>query len=113
MGLLDDNLEVDLLAHLANKYMKHKSKVMVYVPNYTPKYMYMGVIDEVDGDMVMTSNIKFDGNIIYHYHYWISRNNPKYAKSSYSAERGQYCCDYSSGTPVTPDFIIKWMGVWD
>lgn len=113
MSILDDNLEIDVLANLANKYMKHKSTVMVYVPDYIQKYIYGGIIGDIDDDMVMTSNIKFDGNIIYHYHYWISINNSKYAKSSYSAKRGQYHCEYSGGTPVTPDYIIKWMDVWD
>lgn len=113
MGLLDDNLEIDLLAILADRYMKHKSKVMVHVPDYTQKYLYMGIIGDIDDDMVMTSNIKFNGCIIYHYHYWISRNNPNYAKSSYSAKRGQYSCEYSCGQPVTPDYIVKWMDAWD
>ena len=115
MSILDDNLDIDALAILADRYMKHKSTTMVYVPDYIQKYIYVGIIGDIDDidDMVMTSYIKFDGNIIYHYHYWISRNNPKYAKSSYSAKRGQYHCDYNGGQPVTPDYIIKWMDIWD
>ena len=113
MGLLDNNLEIDLLAMLADRYMKYKSKVMVKMPGREDIMKYMGVIGEVDDDMVMTSRVEFGDNVIYHQHYWISRNNPKYAKSSYSAKRGQYSCEYSGGQPVTPDYIIRWMNVWN
>ena len=91
-SILDDNLDVDLLAYYMKQYIEiEKARYNVYNLRYI--YKYGGVIgdyDSVDDLMVVHEPKPYHDTYIYTY-YYISKHNEKYNKSQYLLERYERC----------------------
>lgn len=113
MSLLDDNLDIDLLAYYIKQYMEiEKARYNVYNLHYL--YEYGGVIGDYDSveDLMVVHQVEYDSNLctyIYTY-YYISKYHERYNKSQYSLDYNKpWHCDYHAGSKVTYNYIVDYI----
>jgi hypothetical protein len=104
MSLLDiEQIEQNsLYKHLAHIYIKIRKYKYGTFTNPNTKWVYGGVIGDVDDDMVLTSQLSRDSNSNYILnHKWISKHHPEFCN--------KYCLyytnEYSQDVMITPDLI--------
>ena len=112
-SILDDNLDIDLLAYYIKQYMEiEKARYNVYNLHYL--YKYGGVIGDYDSveDLMVVHQVEYDSNLctyIYTY-YYISKYHERYNKSQYLVDYNKpWHCDYYAGSEVTYNYIADYI----
>ena len=112
-SILDDNLDVDLLAYYMKQYMEiEKARYNMY--NFHYIYKYGGVIGDYDSiDDLMVVHEGKHNNILDAYintYYYISKHNEKYNKSQFLLDYNKpWHCDYYAGSEVTYNYIVEYI----
>ena len=112
-SILDDNLDIDLLAYYIKQYMEiEKARYNVYNLHYL--YKYGGVIGDYDSveDLMVVHQVEYDSNLctyIYTY-YYISKYHERYNKCQYLVDYNKpWHCDYYAGSEVTYNYIADYI----
>lgn len=110
-SILDDNLDVDLLAYYIKQYIEiEKAKYNAYNLRYI--YKYGGVIGDYDSveDLMVVHELKNYHDAYIYTYYYISRHHPRYNKSQYLLDYNKpWHCDYYAGSEVTYNYIVNYI----
>lgn len=87
------------LAHIYIKIRKHKYGEFASISS---KWVYGGVIGDIDDDMVLTSQLNRNSNSEYVFiHKWISKHHPEF----YNEHCLYYTNECAQDVMITPDLI--------